>query len=454
MKAFFKLAMRSVPCLFALPSLNLLVTPVASAQEAFAIQSPWMLGDWGGLRSRLLDEGYSFNLGYTGETASNVAGGYSNHTTARYSDQLMLGAALDLHKVLGWPGAEVQLTVTERSGRNLSNEGVIGDPRTGTLSSVQEVYGRGQTWRLTQAWYRQTFLDERLDLKVGRLGVGEDFGTFSCKFQNLAFCGAQIGNWAGDIIYVWPVSQWGGRVKLSLGDSTYLQVGAYEQNPSYLETGNGFKLSGSGNNGVLTPVELIHQVQLGAARLPGEYRVGAYRSSATAVDVLRAEDGQMQPESSAAPKEHDDKYGAWLVAKQQVYQDEQNPKRGLTLFANATFHDRATSVIDRFIQGGAFYAGPFESRPDDEIGIGVASIHVNQRYRDRQNLSNNLSGFSQEDPGFIPLQGTETNFELYYGIAATNWLTIRPNLQWVGHPGGVSQVDDAWIAGLKFETSL
>lgn len=39
-------------------------------------------------------------------------------------------------------------------------------------------------------------------------------------------------------------------------------------------------------------------------------------------------------------------------------------------------------------------------------------------------------------------------------FGVTKWLTVRPNIQFVGNPGGVSEVKDAWVAGLKFETSL
>jgi hypothetical protein len=37
----------------------------------------------------------------------------------------------------------------------------------------------------------------------------------------------------------------------------YAQVGVFEQNPSNLESGNGFKLSGSGTQGAVMPVELV-----------------------------------------------------------------------------------------------------------------------------------------------------------------------------------------------------
>lgn len=253
----------------------------ASAEDA---SSKWGTGDWGGVRSELLEQGVDVIVGYVGEAATNVHGGYNHDRTARYTAQWALGTHLDLQKLLGWNDAEFQLLVTERNGNNLSNERVS-DPRAPQLSSVQEVWGRGQTWRLTQMWYRQKFFNSALDLKFGRVGVNEDFASFPCDFQSLSFCSAPIGNVAGDIWYSGPVSQWGGRVRYNLDEHWAVQVGAYEQNPSYLETGNGFKLSGSGTKGALVPVEVIWKPLVGKEALPGEYRLGYYHSSASANDL-------------------------------------------------------------------------------------------------------------------------------------------------------------------------
>ncbi|PBM07223.1 porin, partial [Pseudomonas aeruginosa] len=212
-----------------------LLCNAAHAAEAFSPNSKWMLGDWGGKRTELLEKGYDFKLEYVGEAAANLDGGYDDDKTGRYTDQFALGVHMDLEKILGWKATEFQFTVTERNGKNLSNDR-IGDPRAGHISSVQEVWGRGQTWRLTQLWLKQQYFDGALDVKFGRFGEGEDFNSFPCDFQNLAFCGSQVGNWAGSIWYNWPVSQWALRVKYNFAPDWYVQVGAYEQNPSNLET--------------------------------------------------------------------------------------------------------------------------------------------------------------------------------------------------------------------------
>ena len=422
------------------------------AAGAFTEESPWMTGDWGGARTELLEKGYDFSLEYVGEVGSNLDGGYNDDTTARYSDQFALGVKMDLEKILGWKDAEFKLAITERSGRNISDDR-IGDPRAGTLSSSQEVWGRGQTWRLTQMWYKQGYFDDKLNVKIGRFGPGEDFNSFPCDFQNLAFCGSQVGNWVGNIWYNWPVSQWALRIKYNITPEVYAQVGVFEQNPSYLETGNGFKLSGSGTKGMILPVELVWTPKLND--LPGEYRLGYYYSTAKADDVYEDGNGQAAAISGASYKSHSSKHGAWIVAQQQLTSHNGSAARGLSIFANATVHDKDTNFVDNYQQIGLTYMGPFDARPKDDIGVGIARIHVNDDVRKNRRLVNDLNNVADYDnPSYLPIQDTEYNAEIYYGFHVTNWLTVRPNVQYIKHPGGVNQVDDALVAGLKIQSKF
>ncbi len=185
------------------------------AAEAFSADSQWMTGDWGGERTKLIEQGIDIKMDYVGEVGGNLHGGFNDDKTARYGDQFGLGAALDLEKLFGWDNTQAKIQLTNRNGENISNDRV-GDPRAGTLSSSQEVYGRGHMVRLTQLWIQHQFLDNKLDVKAGYFGEGEDFNTFPCEFQNLAFCGSQVGNWATNIWYNWPVSQAAIRLKYNI----------------------------------------------------------------------------------------------------------------------------------------------------------------------------------------------------------------------------------------------
>ena len=417
------------------------------ADEAFSADSKWMTGDWGGERTRLIEQGIDIKADYVGEVGANLHGGYNDDKTARYSDQFGLGVALDLQKLWGWDNTQAKIQLTNRNGQNISNDRV-GDPRAGTLSSSQEVYGRGHMVRLTQLWIQHQFLDGKLDVKAGYFGEGEDFNTFPCEFQNLAFCGSQVGNWATNLWYNWPVSQAALRVKYNITPQLYAQIGAYNQNPSQLEHGNGFKLSGSGTKGTVLPVELVWSPKVND--LPGEYRVGYYKSTAPADDVKVniTNDGQDY-------RVRDSKHGYWFVVQQQLTSHNGDASRGLHIAANATFHDKQTNIVDNYQSLMFVYKGPFDARPKDDIGIGAARIHVNDDVKKSAELINaSIGATDYSDPLYTPLRNTEYNYELNYGFHVTNWLTVRPNLQYITHPGGVDQVDNALVAGLKIQSTF
>src|SRR5215471_20142554 len=196
-------------------------------------------GDWGGLRTKLYKDGVDFQLGFVTEAAYNAAGGDSH--LLRNADQFAFGTTLDMDKLVGLKGGKFQITITDRNGQNLS-----ADANLGTLMQVQEIYGRGNTFRWTQFWYEQAFFDGVFDIKAGRLGVGEDFMSFSCYFQNLSFCGSLPGNIVSTW-YNWPVSQWAARVRFNFTNDMYAQIGAYAINPNNLANSNALSLNAPGS---------------------------------------------------------------------------------------------------------------------------------------------------------------------------------------------------------------
>jgi len=430
------------PTLILCGSALMLASTMANADMApLGIDSDYLFGDWGGYRSELKKEGVDFQVNYTMESASNLAGGYNTSTTARYTDQWAFGTTLDLEKLLNWDDTQFQFTMTSRNGRDLTQH--INDPRTGGLSSVEEVWGRGQTWRLTQFWVNKGFFDHRVEIKAGRVTTGEDFDAFDSKFQNLAFGSGQPGNWRGDRWFNWPVSQWGGRVKLNLPDEMFFQVGFYNQNRNNYDRGNGFYLDGSPSLGNLVPFEFGWTPLLGANKLPGNYRIGGYYSSVNGDKYASYHNGSYGSQAKA--------YGGYVLLQQQLTATNGDVNRGLGLTVQAVMNDHKTSKTDHYQAVSFTWKGPFAARAQDEIGVGAARIHVNSDYGKMQHETNQYNGeYYYNSPTYLPVQhGSEWNYEVYYNVHATNWLNLRPNLQYVASPGAVSGVKDAFIGGLS-----
>lgn len=397
---------------------------------------PWLLGDWDGARTRLLNSGIDFQFGYTSEVAGNATGGQRRQVA--YTDQWTFGTTFDLAKLGVVPGGTIQVTWTDRNGSNLSD-----DAGLGTLQQVQEVFGRGQTLRLTQFWYDQKFIDGAVDWKIGRITFGEDFAAFSCDFQNLTFCGAQPGNVVGNYIFNWPVSQWATRLKFNLQGFGYFQFGVFDANPNYLRVQqSALPVFYSGSTGLLIPAELGWLPKFG--NLQGSYKFGGWYDTSTAPDVVTDVNGNPAVLSGQPLLQTRGRYGAYVNFLQQVIRPSQaNSAGALSLFFNATIADRRTATTDYQIAGGLTYTGPLQSRPEDDIGFAVGTTHVNGRIAFAEELQN-LAGL-----GPVAVQGNEYSMELYYTYRPLTGLQVRPNIQYVIDPGGASTNPNALVFGLK-----
>jgi porin len=396
--------------------------------------------DWNDLRDLLREQGFDFRIGYVSETATNAQGGAKE--LWRYTDQWTFAMKLDLQKLFGLKEALFDFVITDRDGHNLS-----ADANLGNLQEVQEVYGRGQTWRFTELWYDQKYFNDRLDWKFGKFPEGDDFASFSCEFMNLTFCGAQPGNLVGSYWYNWPVSQWATRIKANFTGFGYVELGAYEINPSYLLTRYALDVgSPPGATGVLAPVEIAWLPTFG--KLAGSYKFGAWYNSSTAPDVVDNTSGELLAIAGGKPLMRHGLYGGYINFQQRLTGEGSGTAPGLSVFLNATYADRRTSTLDSQVTLGMLYTGPFAWRPADELGFAVGETHVNPRVAGVERLENEL-GY-----GPVGVQASEWVGEVFYNIHAKGWLDLRPNVQYIVAPGGVSSNTSDVIVGLKLLANL
>jgi porin len=416
----------------------LLAGGAGHAEEPDPSHGPWLTGNWGGVRSRLFEQGLDFQFVFTSEIAYNPAGGL--RPGIAYAGQGTFGLTFDLQRLIGLHDARFQMTYTSRTGQDL-----VANAGLDTLQLVQEVYGRGQTVRLTQFWFQQKYLNGLFDWKVGRTSMGEDFAAFSCDFQNLTFCGSNPGNIVGGYIYNWPISQWGTRLKVALDGFGYFQAGVYDQNEQYL--GYPDKLLPvfyPGSTGVLVPAEVAWLPKFGENNLAGSYKLGGWYSNTMANDVVVDINGNSIAISGLPAVQHRGRYGAYLNFEQQLTKTAtENPKGGLRMFLNAVQADTETSVLDRQIAVGMVYTGPFKSRPNDSVAFAAGSTHVNSRVAAGQALLNSVG------LGPVSVQNSEYVFELYYTVVPVSGVYLRPNIQYVHAPGASTQHPDVVVLGLK-----
>ncbi len=386
-----------------------------------------LLGDWGGLRPQLAQDGLTFNLSYVGEFADVMSGGVRGGNG--YAQQLNLGAALDLGKLVGLQGGSLHIVVTQREGRSVS-----ADELGGNKLAVQEVYGGGNTMRLTEFDYVQKFADDRVETKIGFFPMGNDFAStavLGCQFQNLAFCAhaqnlPSSSGWSD-----YPTGKWGGDVKFYFTPDLYLQTGVFDVNFGYYQRKNGLKISLDGSSGAIVPVELDYTAHPGG--LVGHYKVGVYWDSSSAADVTNANE------------EDDGRYGYYAIADQMLVSFGNDPKRGLIALGEISYSDPRTSTLQGTILGGLIAQGPFDVRPHDYINLGYARAVLNGRIVNEKQAA-----------GLTNVSNGESVLEFGYGVQATPWLMLHPNFQYVMDPGTFSykHIPNTWVFGVQLKATL
>jgi len=401
-----------------------------------------LTGDWGGLRAKLKDMGVDITSSFKAEAFGDIYGGLTPHRWAQ-AGEFDLGATIDAQKLWSITGGVMQITLTQRE----STTGGFGPPG-GLLQESIEVYGRDDILRLTEFWWRQKFMDDKLTVKFGRMPQG-DFNGFTCDFVNLTFCGAPTGNLRGDVWFNWPIAQWAAWARYDFGDFDAM-AGVYEVNPQDLDRqfSPGWF---NGATGAMGHLELGWTPSFGPSQLVGHYQAGVWDSTAPSPDVLIGPSGRPFALTGENPLERSGSYGIYLQGIQQItgkgtYDGDigYKNKSGLGVFFNFTAVDRATSMLDNQFTAGLTYAGPLPGRPDDAFGLAVGRTHYNSRA---------AAALLAATPG-VERPGSEYPIEAFYSIQATPWWDVRPDVQYIVHPGGYASARDEVQIGVRTDVKF
>ena len=82
------------------------------------------------------------------------------------------------------------------------------------------------------------------------------------------------------------------------------------------------------------------------------------------------------------------------------------------------------------------------------FAIAFGRTHINSRVTRAEELAESSGVIDSE------AQTAEYVSELYYSLHAPRWLKLRPNIQYIHQPGGISSRTDDIVLGLKAIASL
>ena len=392
----------------------------------------------GGFRTRLEDNGITFNLQYIAEIWGNPIGGVSNATV--YTGQMTFQADIDLQKFGGWPGASLSIRWYWLSGQDLS------EAHVGNIFTISNIAGF-DTARMNELWFQQKFMEDRMSIRVGQMGADSEFyvSTHAIIFLNGAL------SWSPTLFTntpnggpVYPMS--GPGIRFEVRPMNWLSYrGAVFQGNPFAQDANrhGFRWDLSSSNGYFSIHELTFRVnqEPGAIGLPGTFKVGGWFDTAPDPNT-----NSTQPWN----------YGFYFVADQMLYRvphptgvptaSNKNQRtipasptnKGLGAFTHIGLSPQSFSFINFYIDGGLTYKGLIPTRDNDVLGVAVGYGHLNNEPQDNEERSN---------PGY------EMMLETTYQIELTSWITVQPDLQYVIHPSGTN-IANALVLGTRATLSF
>jgi porin len=419
----------------------------------------YVTGDWWGLRTLLHNKGIDFNLDYFSEMATNLSGGKDNFSGYNknegqvwaYTDQALFGLDLDFQKMIGWDGASFEFYVTKRTGNNLGNY-INPEP----LQLIQEVWGRGQTWRITSMWFKQTLLNDLFEVKLGLMNMSQEFGGFySFPFENLTFTAGITGNVAGYSMFTWPVSQWGIDFQWNVTKDLSMRIGVFAFNDYWISDNYYLRVDNpGGTSGAVIPFEIDWKPKLPifGKDLPGIWVLGAFgntnhrETGGAAQSVLGSAPGS---EPFLASRFLGD-WGVYGSIWQQVTApDPERPKTGLTAFAGSILLSPRASFQNFQIFTGLYYWGPWSKRPYDSCGIATGYN------RAAGNVTNAQRAYIAAHPGSgYGVQTNEYVDEIFYSFDVYHGLNIQPDFQYIINPGGYRAATNVVVFGIQLSVPL
>ncbi len=399
---------------------------VSSAQTAPPPSSIWqqqyLLGDWGGERSRLEAEGVKFDFNDIGDFLSNVTGNHVDRAT--YFGRFRAGVDLDLMKLVG-VDAEFYATGIYQYGRNLSGDYL----HTNTLTS--SIAGE-ESERIDQFWYKQYLFDHKFAVTIGQVAAVNEFGAtdfFDILFNdelgyapNALFSTNQPFSPAGKPgIILWQDLS-------ALTKGLYVKAGAFTGNANpYRPDSNGIYYYNDFQHGLTESAEVGYKEQ--DTVYDGVYKLGANGS----------EQGYTNP---ATGKHYRGDYNIYAIAEKTVFRPEGtdgkvDPKKGLDMLFEFVGEPGDRNALQYEFTMGGRYTGLFPGRDADKVGFGLI-------YSDN---SNSTSDASQNAGG--PALVGETTLELDYQYNPAPWLSIQPDVQYIIDPSGVENNNNIVVLGLR-----
>lgn len=359
----------------------------------------------------VLWHGLDVEVTLTTDWSVNLRGGVNTAGSA-FRHLLDVAVTLDTEALFGLEGGTVGMLFQNQNGPDASVED------TGDLQVFSNIDADGRT-QLAELWYEQRLADDQLRITVGKIDAN---ALFAFVENGAEFIHSSPG-WSPTIVGFpsYPDPAMSVSVFYEPSDAVYLGVGLFD---GALNEG-----VSTGSRGPSTffhdPADLFIIGEAGTRWSTGDGRggrlgLGVWHHHGT----FEKFDGGTEDGTS----------GFYLVFDQALWQKDED--RGVSMFAQYGYADEQVSEIHQHAGVGFTATGLIANRHDDVLGLMASMAHLSDEAG---------AGFTED---------YELAIELFYKAQINGNISIKPDLQYIIHPGGDAALKDALVATLRCELTF
>lgn len=347
--------------------------------------------------NKLKNKGITFGTTGSLEGYYNFTGGI--RTGSAFAALLDANMNLDLEKLIG----------LKRGTFYIDFEYHGGDNPTSKLTGDLQVFDKNNAdpfFETLELWYQQILFHNKLRVKVGKIDANTEFSVID---NGLDFINSptQVTP-AFPVFPTFPDPMPGITLFFNPNHLFFADFALYDANQSE----HFLNFYGDPSSAQLTKHGQLFIVETGLTwdNLPllghnGNFKIGLWQHNGHFADLFGNQIHGLA--------------GIYLIYDQTLWESTSklNKGQGVRMFLEYGFTDSRISPVFRHYGGGIVWTAPTASRPDDELGLSVQTADISSGLR-------------------VP-EKYELNFETYYQFALTNGINLKPDLQYIIHPGGI-----------------
>lgn len=369
------------------------------------LNGDYATGDWKGLRTKLEEKGITIEVTQYNDSFLKARGGIEKKARAKSLSLLDMIATFDTEKMGLWKGGKLGVWGQTVYGKGLTNSSV-GDIQT--LSSIDN----DTMTQLSEYWYEQRVLDNKLGIKLGKWDANGDFCALDSTGDYINSSFTLIPNTA---IPTYPAQALGVIGIVEPTDWVSMKAGVFDGEAT--GKGMGFKSAFDDDGGLTTLAEISFKPTI--KDMPGAYQLGFWHNTVDTQEIT----------TDPSPKMFSTGYGLYTQLEQMVYKEKDDNEQGLRLIGQFGWAPQDRSEIARYYGMGMNYKGLIPKRSNDVTGIGANFAQ--------------LSGKLKEVDG----RTREAALELFHKFQLNNWLALQPDFQVIFNPNGEHR--DAIVFGVR-----